>query len=251
MREEFLQKRSNIALCLYPLLGMCFLSFCLSLSAPPYSSLSFFLSPSTPPRRSPYVPSAIPLEENRFASVSKYLSERKTPYDVFGLTKEMSDRETQSLSVSGYHLGQPIVVNPPPLADAYLPNSKFQQVVSLFSLNSQIHKRIFLFVYFLCPPVSIGISESPFLSIPPLHHRPHPTLPPSRGSSSSSSACRRASQAPSHPSSSSDWDWQHQGEGEGRQGEGQVERSSGPIAIPRKGEVEEGSEWPPNFASPT
>ncbi len=70
--------------------------------------------------------------------ITKYLKDKKRSYDPFELSLAMTSAEASSLTRAKYNLDYDIHVNPPSTADAYIPNSKFQQVLSsriLFSFS--------------------------------------------------------------------------------------------------------------------
>ena len=105
----------------------------------PFFLLSFPFSPHS----TPFTHTARPLEEHRIANVTKYLSERKVPYDVYSLAKVMHEKERSALTATSYNLQHTITLHPPSVANPYVSNCKFQQVPFVHShIHSYIHSHI-------------------------------------------------------------------------------------------------------------
>lgn len=77
--------------------------------------------------KNPHHSSAQPVPEEQLSSITKYLSEKKWPYDVNALAVEMEEREQNYLKSADYNLAANITVQPPSAADPYVPLTKFQQ----------------------------------------------------------------------------------------------------------------------------
>eukprot|EP00008_Paramoeba_atlantica_P005866 CAMPEP_0201479904 /NCGR_PEP_ID=MMETSP0151_2-20130828/4532_1 /ASSEMBLY_ACC=CAM_ASM_000257 /TAXON_ID=200890 /ORGANISM="Paramoeba atlantica, Strain 621/1 / CCAP 1560/9" /LENGTH=921 /DNA_ID=CAMNT_0047861617 /DNA_START=1683 /DNA_END=4448 /DNA_ORIENTATION=- len=75
----------------------------------------------------PHQPQTIPIEEERLASIKKYLAGKKLSLDVIGLAHDMAKRERDYLEKTDFDLGADIVVHPPEVSDPYVSNCKFQQ----------------------------------------------------------------------------------------------------------------------------
>ena len=80
--------------------------------------------------------------------ITKYLKEKKRSYDPYELSLTMTNDEGSSLKRTKYNLDYDIHVMPPATADAYIPNSKFQQVFIVFNFTDK-YQILFIITLFL------------------------------------------------------------------------------------------------------